>query len=189
MCAFFVTYFWLLNYPVYPVTIMPLIGIDRFIEFHPAAVVLYASLWVYVSLAFALLKNGRELVSHGAAWVVLSMLGLGIFFLWPTAVPMRLIDWPVHSAFSFLRSIDASGNACPSLHVAFAVLSAIWIERLLCEMDAGWRSRVVNWIWCMAIVYSTLATYQHVTLDAVAGAALGVLVAGLHWCFRATRDC
>src|ERR1041385_7576688 len=36
--AFFAAYFRLLNYPVHPITVMPLIAIDRLIGFQPIAI-------------------------------------------------------------------------------------------------------------------------------------------------------
>jgi len=84
-----------------------------------------------------------------------------------------LVDWSLHPGFGFLKSADAVGNACPSLHVAFAVFSGAWMGRLLRLMGAGWVVRAVNVLWCLGIVFSTMATRQHVFLDVVAGAALG----------------
>jgi membrane-associated phospholipid phosphatase len=40
--------------------------------------------------------------------------------------------------------------------------------------------RILNGLWCLAIIYSTLATKQHVALDAAAGAVLGLVVAVPH---------
>lgn len=180
MTAFFVAYFWILNHPLFPITTIPLIAIDRLIGFRPEALPLYLSLWIYVALAPALLKNRRELMSYGLAALMLSVVGLGIFLLWPTAVPKFEIDWSRHSFFSFLKAVDASGNACPSLHAAFAVFTAVWFERLLCEMRAGRLVRALNWLWCLGILYSTVAVRQHVALDALTGALLGAIVAALH---------
>ena len=42
---------------------------------------------------------------------------------------MLLCDRLVFST-DFLKSMDASGNACPSLHVATAVFSGIWLHHL-----------------------------------------------------------
>lgn len=181
MAVFFVVYFWVLNHPVYPVTLMPLTAVDRWIGFQPAALPLYLSLWVYVSLAPALVIVRRELVSYALAWVVISAAGLGIFFFWPTAVPPPDVDWTQHPRFAFLKSVDASGNACPSLHVAFAVFSAFWFERLLRQLGAGRIARRLNWLWCAGILYSTVATRQHVSLDVFAGAGLGAIAAAAHF--------
>lgn len=180
MTVFFVAYFWVLNHPLYPVTLMPRTALDDWISFQPAALPLYLSLWFYVSLAPALLIDRRELISYGVAWVGLSVVGLGCFLFWPTAVPRATVDWAQHPSFAFLQQVDAAGNACPSLHVAFAVFTAFWFERLLRQMGAGRGLRAGNWLWCAGILYSTLATRQHVALDVFAGAALGTLVAAVH---------
>ena len=180
MTAFFVVYFQLLRHPLYPPTIVPLTAVDRLIGFRPEALFLYLSLWFYVSLAPALLINRRELVSYGLAAIALSVIGLGIFLFWPTAVPRPDVDWSQHPAFAFLKSVDASGNACPSLHVAFAVFTAVWLRRILRQMGAGRVVRALNWLWCLGILYSTVAIRQHVALDVLTGIVLGATVAVVH---------
>jgi membrane-associated phospholipid phosphatase len=180
MTVFFVAYFAVLNHPQFPTTVMPRIAADRLVPFRPEALPLYVSLWLYVSLAPSLLATRRDLVSYGVAAGVLSVVGLGIFLFWPTAVPAPDVDWSRHPSFAFLKAVDATGNACPSLHVAFAVFTAVWFERLLREMGAGLGGRALNWLWCVAILYSTMAIRQHVALDVLAGAALGVAVAVGH---------
>lgn len=180
MLAFFIVYFWLLRHPFFPVTVMPLTEVDRMIGFFPAALPLYLSLWLYVSLGPALLIDRRELLSYGLATGVLSVIGLGIFFISPTTVPRPEVDWSQHAAFAFLKSVDASGNACPSLHVAFAVFTAIWLAHLGRQIGVGRIVRLLNWLWCAGILYSTVAVRQHVALDVFAGAALGAAVAAVH---------
>lgn len=180
MTAFFLAYFWVLRHPAGPITEMPLTIVDQLIGFQPAALPVYLSLWLYVSLAPALVTDRRELISYGVTAIILSTLGLGIFLFWPTVVPPAGVDWSLHPAFAFLKTADAPGNACPSLHVAFAVFSAVWFERLLREIGAGTLARAFNWLWCLGIVYSTVATLQHVFLDTVGGAALGAVVAWGH---------
>jgi len=136
---------------------------------------------VYVLLAPALLPDRRALWSYLAAVVALSVVGFGIFLIWPTAVPKPEIPWPEHTLLSYLKVVDASGNAFPSLHTAFAVFTAAWLGRLLRGIGAGGIARALNWLWCAGIVYSTLATRQHVALDALAGAALGAAGALIHF--------
>jgi len=180
MTLFFIAYFWVLKHPFFPVTTMPHTAVDRLITFQPEALPLYLSLWFYVSLAPALLIERREIVSYALATVGLSIIGLGIFLLWPTTVSWSDTDWSQHPAFAFLQSVDASGNVCPSLHVAFAVFTAIWLNRLLQQMGAGKFVCAFNWLWCLGILYSTVAIRQHVVLDVLAGAGLGVVVAVVH---------
>ncbi len=178
--GFFAAYFWVLRHPFFPVTIMPLTVVDGWFDFRPEAIWLYVSLWLYVGLHPALLKSLPELVAYGWQVLALSAVGLGIFVFWPTAVPVRAIDWAAHPGFAVLKGVDATGNACPSLHVAFAVFSAIGIGRVLREIGAGGAVRAANWVWCGGICYSTLAIQQHVALDVIAGVALGAAVA-LAW--------
>ncbi len=179
MMAFFAAYFWVLRNPQFEVTMMPLTAIDRWVGFAPAAMPLYVSLWVYVSLPLALLRTRAELLSYGVATLALSASGLTIFLLWPTAAPAFDIDWSQHPSVEFLKTVDLSGNACPSLHVAFAVFTMVWLDRLLREMSAGTAWRIVNLVWCVGILYSTLAVRQHVAIDVAAGAALGAAVVAL----------
>ncbi|MHB8424087.1 MAG: phosphatase PAP2 family protein [Gammaproteobacteria bacterium] len=180
MTLFMLGYFWLLRHPVFPVTVMPLTGLDRLIGFQPWSIWLYASLWLYISLVPMLLDIRCELVPYLSAVTILSLTGFAIFFFWPTAIPRPDINWARYPFVAFLKSVDASGNACPSLHVAFAVLTGMWLHRLLRQMGAPVMLRVLNVCWCAGIVYSTLALKQHVALDMEAGAILGAGVAALH---------
>jgi membrane-associated phospholipid phosphatase len=186
MTAFFAAYFWLLGHPIHAATLMPVTGFDRMIGIQPAALPLYLSLWVYVSLAPALVVNRRELVSVGLAWLALSIIGLGTFLVWPTAAPGMDVDWSHYPSLGFLKAADAAGNACPSLHVAFAIFSAASLGRSLRQLGAGRPARGLNWLWCLGILYSTMATGQHVFVDVVAGTALGGVVTfgHLRWVSR-----
>ncbi len=179
MWVFFVGYFHTLRYPVFPVFQMPITALDRLIPFQPQALVAYVSLWLYVGIAPGMLLTLREGLMY-ALWIAaLCVAGLACFYFWPTAVPPSAIDMSSHAGFNLLRGVDAAGNACPSLHVAAATFSAIWIDRLLRHMRTPATLRVFNALWFAAIAYSTLAIKQHVALDALAGALLGLAFAAL----------
>jgi len=175
--VFFVAYFYLLKNPAYPTTVMPITGLDRLIGFEPLALPIYLSIWIYVSLPPALLATRRELLGYALAIAATCLTGLIVFYFWPTATPVSSIDWAQSPNVVFLKSIDASGNACPSLHVATAVFSARWLHHLLRRLGVPPWPLIVNWVWCVAIVYSTLATRQHVAVDVLAGLVLGTLAA------------
>lgn len=179
MWIFFAGYFYLLKNPVFPVTKMPLTLLDTAVGFKPSTLFLYVSLWLYVTLPPALQTTRRELIYYGFAVGGLCVAGLCCFLIWPTAVPSANIDWEQNYGFSILKGVDAAGNACPSLHVATAVFSAVWLNRQLLEVGAPRIARVFNWLWCLGIAYSTLATKQHVAVDMVAGAILGMFAASL----------
>ena len=176
---FFGAYFYLLKEPAYPTTVMPFTLLDRLISFQPLALPMYISLWVYVSLPPALLSTRRELYSYGIAIAGTCMAGLIIFYFWPTAVPSSNIDWTQHSGMDFLKQMDTSGNACPSLHVTTAIFSGIWLHHLLRRFGGPKWILTFNWMWCIGIIYSTLATRQHVAIDVLVGLVLGMLAAYL----------
>lgn len=176
---FFGAYFYVLKNPPYPTTVMPVTWLDQLVSFQPWSMSLYVSLWVYVSLPPALLATRRELLLYGLAIGGTCLAGLVVFYVWPTAVPAPDIDWTRHPEMAFLKNLDTSGNAFPSLHVATAFFSGLWLHRLLRQFGAPRWSLLINWVWCIGIVYSTLATRQHVALDVWAGLALGGLTAWL----------
>ncbi|MET0333098.1 MAG: phosphatase PAP2 family protein [Rhizobacter sp.] len=180
---FFIGYFWVLRHPAHSVTLMPLTALDRFIAFQPLALWPYLTLWLYVGFAPALTPSFRHLVVYGLWATALCVTGLVIFYVWPTAVPPPPADAILHPGFALLQGVDAPGNACPSMHVAVAVFSAICLERLLHGIGAPAWLRLLNAAWCLAIAYSTLATKQHVALDALAGTLLGCTFAllSLRW--------
>lgn len=180
MAVFFVVYFLLLYHPLFRVTTVPATALDGWIAFQPWALALYASLWIYVSLPPALMDDRPQLLSYLWAATALSLVAMAVFLFWPTATPRPNIDWALHPSFSFLKSVDRTRNACPSLHAAFAVFSAFWLERLLRQMGAGVIVRALSVLWCLAILYSTIATRQHVAIDLYAGVLLGTVAYALH---------
>jgi membrane-associated phospholipid phosphatase len=171
--TFFVAYFYVLRHPAFPSTVMPAIWLDRAIGFQPLALPLYLSLWLYVSLLPAFIASRAELYRYGISMALMCVLGLSIFYFWPTGAPAPDIDWARYPDMEFLKNIDASGNACPSLHVATAFFTCLWFQHVLRRFEGPWWILAFNWAWCAAIVYSTIAIRQHVAVDAAAGLALG----------------
>jgi membrane-associated phospholipid phosphatase len=177
--VFFGAYFYLLKNPVYPTTVMPLTWLDRLIGFEPLAMPLYISLWVYVSLPPVLLATRSELYVYAMAMAGTCLAAMVIFYFWPTAVPPADIDWALYPGVDFLKNIDASGNAWPSLHVATALFSGLWLHHLLRRFGGPQWVLLLNGVWCVAILYSTLATRQHVAVDMGGGLVLGGLASFL----------
>jgi membrane-associated phospholipid phosphatase len=173
MGLFFWGYFGVLRYPLFPTTTMPLIWLDEWIPFTPLAFPAYVSLWVYASLAPALLANYRALGIFGMWMAALCLFSLGIFWLFPTVVPAAGIDWSLYPQMAIIKDADASGNACPSLHVAAAIFSAFWLDRVFKGIAAPLMVRGLSGLFCLAILWSTVATRQHVVLDVLAGALVG----------------
>ena len=184
--VFFGAYFYLLKRPAYPTTVMPFTLLDSLISFQPSAMPLYISLWVYVSLPPVLLATRCELYAYAIAMAGTCLAGLIIFYFWPTTVPAADIDWTLYPGVDFLKNMDASGNACPSLHVTTALFSGAWLHHLLRRFNGPQWIRLLNWMWCIGIIYSTLATRQHVAIDVGGGLALGGLASCLSLRYRVT---
>ncbi|MDP3821509.1 MAG: phosphatase PAP2 family protein [Burkholderiales bacterium] len=181
--VFFIGYFHLLRNPVYPVVVMPLTALDHLVPFQPHTLGIYLSLWFYVGIAPGLQLTFIELIAYGAWIGALCLTGLGIFYFWPTEIPLLMPHMAGFAGFDLLRGVDAAGNACPSMHVAVAMFSAIWIDTLLRLSHTPAWPRLINAAWFVAIAYSTLAIKQHVVLDVLAGALLGIAFAvpALRW--------
>ena len=182
--VFFGAYFYLLKNPAYPTTVMPFTGLDSLVAFQPLAMPLYVSLWVYVSLPPVLLATLKDFYGYGLAMAATCLAGLTIFYFWPTAVPVADMDWSLYPGVDFLKKMDASGNAFPSLHVATAIFSGVWLHHLLRRFEVPGWVLLVNWIWCIGIIYSTLATRQHVAVDVAGGLVLGGLASYLSLRYR-----
>jgi membrane-associated phospholipid phosphatase len=181
MSLFFAGYFQVLQHPRGPAFEMPLTALDRAIDFQPSWLAAYLTLWVYVGIPPGFFVQLRGLVLY-CAWIgAMCITSLAIFYLWPTAVPPPDygVDLAQHPVFSILQGVDAAGNACPSLHVATAVFSAVWLHGWLPRLGAPAAVLAGNWLWCALILFSTVAIRQHVVLDVIAGAALGLAFAWL----------
>lgn len=183
IAAFMTVYFLLMWYPQFPVTEVPWTPLDRFIAFRPWSVVPYVSLWPYISLVAALFVQRRELVSYLSAISLLSVAGFVIFFFWPTACVQPDLDWSRYPLVDFLKSAAPTANACPSMHVAFSVLTVLWLHRQLKQIGAPAALHWINVSWCLLILWSTLALKQHLALDLLAGVALGLVISVPHLYF------
>jgi membrane-associated phospholipid phosphatase len=172
IAIFFYAYFWVMRHPLSAATVMPVTWIDDLVFFSPQSFPLYVSLWVYVALGPALAKDGRELAAWGAVSFAMAVIGLGLFMVLPTKIPNPAIDWSRYPSLAFLKTVDVSGTACPSLHAAFAVFTAVVLHRLLTAIHAPRTLLVCNALWCLGIVYSAIAIRQHVALDVIAGSIL-----------------
>jgi membrane-associated phospholipid phosphatase len=175
--VFFQLYFALLRFPSAAIFEMPTTKLDDLVSFWPPAFYAYASLWVYTALVPALQPSFKALIVYGFGIGAVCVTGLSFFYFLPTKVPFNSLERSTESSLAILRKIDMSGNACPSLHVATAIFTAICLHRILLAIDSPSWIRVVSWVWCALIVYSTMGIKQHVFWDVAAGIALGMIFA------------
>ena len=177
LVLFFQIYLWLQKNPAFEVTQIPATPIDDWVGFQPWTIGLYLSLWVYTALPVALQPDRPRLLRYTGAITVLCVIGLVVFFAWPTSVSNAVGTRPASGAlFAMLYAVDSAGNACPSLHVAAAVMSCLWLQAILAQVRAPVWLNAINLAWCAGIVFSTMATKQHLLLDVLAGVALGLCI-------------
>ncbi len=167
-----VPYFELQYHPLFAPTFIPVTAIDRFLPVFEPAIWLYFSFYLFLTLPLLLAKKSRELrdIAFGFAWItVISHL---CFAIWPTAIPCLISPSSVSSPIlRLVLSVDTNRNALPSLHASLGIYCALCSARLLKTSKA----RAALWLWTFLILAATLLIKQHVLLDLLAGAALGVI--------------
>jgi hypothetical protein len=122
--------------------------------------------------------NGPRYRYHRNALILLSLIGLGIYWLYPTAPP-RLIGAGFHdtveATLPFAYQVEtASANlyaAMPSLHMAWA----LWVTIAIWSLTTRWWWRAVAALHPVITAGTVLATGNHYTTDVLAGLALTCL--------------
>src|SRR4051794_7553229 len=114
---------------------------------------------------------------HRDVLVVASLVGLGVYWLYPVAPPRMLpgFDDTVRSVLPAAFHLEAaSANlyaALPSLHMAWA----LWCGVALWTLSARWSVRVVAVTHPLMTGVTVLATGNHYTLDLATGALVMAL--------------
>jgi hypothetical protein len=119
--------------------------------------------------------NGPRYRHHRNALVLLSLIGLAVYWLYPTAPP-RLIGAGFHdtveATLPFAYRVEtASANlyaAMPSLHMAWA----LWVTIAIWSITARWWLRTLAAMHPLVTAATVLATGNHYTADLLAGLAL-----------------
>jgi membrane-associated phospholipid phosphatase len=145
------------------------LALDDAIPFLPHLAPIYLSISLLVYLPLFVIHETARLVAVALSFAF-EIAVAGIVFL---ALPVEANMSPPGDhgrMFEFLDLMNLTYNSVPSLHVAFAVSTALALH----GMTSGfWRAML--WAWTLLVVVSTLLTKQHVIADAIAGAMLAVL--------------
>lgn len=172
--AFWILYFSIQRYPFFTITILEPSIIDQLIPFNQNYVYLYESFWFLMPIAPWLMDSKKDLLSYCSTISLMSLIAFFIFIIWPTAC-IRPTNVEIEiEMYRTLTSIDRELNACPSLHAAFTVFSALCCWNIFNKLRFHWLCICIVLIWTISILYSTLATQQHLAIDLVAGTFLGV---------------
>lgn len=153
---------------------------DAFIPFVDWSVIIYLSAFLQVPLGLFWLTPKKHFGAIVLTALVMTLLHALFFWGWPTTLPrldFQPTGWWV-GLYNLMHTVDRPTNCFPSLHVAFAVLSAI----------AAWHhsARWGKWwtFWALAIAVATLTTKQHYIADVIGGA----IIAGICYVFVYQTD-
>jgi len=142
--------------------------LDRLIPFSDRAVWLYLSIYLLMPIGPFLMQKREQIVRYALGIVCIGAIADFVFVFWPTSCPRPEIEGTI-PLYRMLIAVDNPYHACPSLHAAFAVYSALCSGQVLRVLP--WRCGL--WFWALAILWATLATKQHMAIDIAAGGLLG----------------
>lgn len=145
---------------------------DRAIPADPRAIYLYVTFYPLLWLT-GLLCDRSRFRRYVVALVSTAALSCLLFIFIPTGVARGEIDALTAPAlYRLIESTDLPRNALPSEHASLSVIAGILCWQALRGRPA---LRVVAMLWIGLILWSTLATRQHVLADLLSGAVLGTL--------------
>ena len=133
--------------------------------------------YLYLSFYFLILIPGflpseRQFRRFLIALALTGFVSLVVFLLIPSGVK-REPEFQAGASRVYLSLIDVDlpRNAFPSLHASVTTLAAIISGIVLRD----WFIRLLFWSWAGGVLWSTMATRQHVLLDVVTGALLACI--------------
>jgi membrane-associated phospholipid phosphatase len=151
----------------------PELPLDRAIPLEPSWMLVYGSLYVFVIVLPLLVVRDRALIRRAMqAYLLVMLLSYAVFLVYPTSIARiepRIGDGFGAWTLAALYSMDPPVNCFPSLHVAYAFVSAFACLRV----HRGLGIAAVAWAALIGI--STLFTKQHYVADVFAGFAVACL--------------
>jgi len=170
IAAFFYAYFWIMRHPLSAATVIPVTWIDDLVPFSLSP----SSVRVPVGLCRLgiLVHQGRTGAGClAAACFSMIIVGLGIFMALRRRSRISRSTGPVPVA-----RISQGGRrfreCIAVLACRFAVFTAVVLHGQLTAVRAPRAALACSVLWCLGIVYSAMATRQHLALDIIAGAVL-----------------
>ena len=148
----------------------PELPLDRAVSLQPAWMLVYGSLYVFIGFLPLMVVRASELFRRAlASYLAVMLVAYAGFLAYPTLAPRPdVVPGDGFAAWSLrlLYDIDTPYGCFPSLHVAWAFVSALTCYRV--HAGVGWVAAG----WATLIAVSTLYTKQHYVVDVIAGAAI-----------------
>ncbi len=158
-------------------TYAPEVALDRALPLQPEWMIVYGSLYIFVIVLPVLVVRQAPLFRRAMqAYLLVMIVAYAGFVLYPTAAPRPdevvgtgFAAWSLRLAYA----LDPPYGCFPSLHVAYAFVSALTCYRV----HRGVGMAAVGW--AVLIGISTLYTKQHYVVDVIAGALSALLAYAL----------
>ena len=175
----FVPYLLIQKLSIFEITIIPETTVDRLIPFNDGFIWVYNTLSLFAIIVTFQFTEKRELLKYVGGILVISIASMLIFVFFPTECPRPPLEGTTEF-YQYFITLDKPSNALPSLHISVVLYTMLTVV-INVEMNRAFK--VILGVWCAVIIYSTLATKQHLMLDVYAGVLLAVLVffANLRW--------
>ncbi len=170
-------YFALQRVVIFTPRVLSLTALDRAVPFDIRWTAVYQSLYLFLPMPW-LAARREELHRYTRGFFAFTLISFAAFYLVPVAGP-RPVSSDSNVLYQLLITYDRNLNAFPSLHAALAVYTLFLGARLLSR--ARTMILAAGGVWCMLILYATLATKQHYAVDVAAGIALAVAADAFAW--------
>lgn len=158
------------NFPIRPIHLAPRLLIDEYVRFIPWTIIIYLSQFFFLFIAYWQAKSHKILNQVFYGYLVATLIAGIVFVVYPSRVSHSSVNL-IHQShlyallFNILHAIDTPNNCLPSLHTTLALLAAY-------SFRVSTIKFILAFCWAMAIIVSTLTTYQHTVLDVLAGVVL-----------------
>lgn len=162
--------------PFFEPRLLPMTRWDQWVPFIPATIWIYLSEYALFFSVYFTAKNIRNLNQYLYSFLVLQVVSIMIFIIYPTTYPRELFPLPAdldalsHFAFSRLRETDSPNSCLPSLHVSSCYLSSFVF------LKEQKKKFIPFFLWATLVGLSTLTTKQHYIIDVVAGLGMAIIV-------------
>lgn len=145
--------------------------LDNQIPFLNWTIWFYVSQYLLLPVSFYFIRKQENYSAMFYAMLMAVILSSLVFMLYPTKIsrPEKLDTSLFDQIRWILYQLDSPTNCFPSLHVALACLSSIYISREHKIIGA------FSWVWSLLIILSTMTLKQHYVIDVAGGGLMAIL--------------
>jgi len=163
--AFVVTYMLPNHFHVFTPSYVYMFNFEKLIPFVDWTVWFYISDYLYIAVAFFLLKEKNNMNKIYYSQIMMLLFAMFIFTLLPTVYPRPEVQYNGFTGqfVKLLHSLDSPCNALPSLHVGVTFLAGFGF------INEQKKLLPLFMLWAIFISISTLTLKQHYFLDVVSG--------------------